>query len=376
MTIERLSYEIAREWIADGREIAVATLVETEGSSPLDVGAMMFIDADDNIEGSVTGGCVEGDLAQEARRVLAGEEPRVRVYGISDDEAAGVGLMCGGTVHIFVERLTEQSKRTLDQYLAAVIEGRPGALATLVDGDHAGTRLYVTSGHVEGQLGGGHGLLNKTVTRETQGMLERGITGVRRYGDDGAAMGSDLRVFVHSFGEPPRMVIIGAIDFSVATSAFARKLGYRVTIVDPREPFIRSKRFTEHAEAVVQWPDEYLASQKLRERDVVLVFSHDPKLDEPALIAALESGAGYIGALGSRRTQAKRMERLREAGTDQDDIGRISAPCGLDLGARTPAETAVSVLAEVVAVSNGRAGDSLSDSDAPIHTRESALPGV
>lgn len=374
MTIERLSFEVAREWIADGREIAVATLIETEGSSPLDLGAMMFIDSEDNIEGSVTGGCVEGALVEEAAEVLAGGGPRVAVYGISDDVAAGVGLMCGGTVHILVERLAGQSRLALDDFLAAAIEGRPAALATLVDGENAGSRLLVTATGADGELTADEELLNKTVARETQGMLERGITGVRRYGKDGAAMGSDLRVFVHAFGESPRMVIIGAIDFSVATAALARQLGYRVTIVDPREPFIRSRRFSEHAEAVVQWPDEYLNSQDLRERDVVLVFSHDRKLDEPALISALSSGAGYVGALGSRRTQAKRVERLAEAGLDDAEIARISAPCGLDLGAKTPAETAISVLAEVIAMGNGRSGDPLSDSEAPIHPREDALP--
>ena len=200
-------------------------------------------------------------------------------------------------------------------------------------------------------------------------MLEQGITGIRRYGADGAAMGSDLRVAVRSFAEPPRMVIFGAIDFSVATAALARQLGYRVTIVDPREPFIRSPRFTEVAEVVVEWPDRYLSGQKLDERDVVLVFSHDAKLDEPALIAALESGAGYVGALGSRRTQAKRVERLLEAGVPQEEIDRIAAPCGLDIGARTPPETAVSILGEVIASQNARHADSLSETKGPIHSR-------
>ena len=156
------------------------------------------------------------------------------------------------------------------------------------------------------------------------------------------------------------MVIFGAIDFSVATAAVAGQLGYRVTIVDPREPFIRSQRFSSVAEVVVDWPDRYLEGQELDERDVVLVFSHDAKLDEPALISGLRSGAGYVGALGSRRTHAKRAERLLEAGVPQQEIDRIAAPCGLDIGARTPPETAVSILGEVIAHQNARSAESLS----------------
>ncbi len=369
MTIERLSFEVAREWIADGREIAVATLIETEGSSPLEVGAMMFVDAEQNIEGSITGGCVESALVEEAQAVLSGEPPRVQVYGISDEIAAGVGLTCGGTVHVFVERLTADSKAVFDEVLEAAIKGRPAAIAALIDGETAGARLAMTPEGVSGGFGGEPELLDVTARRETEGMLERGITGIRRYGEDGAVMGSALRVFVHSFAKPARMVIIGAIDFSAATAALAEQLGYGVTIVDPREPFIRSKRFSKHAKVAVQWPDSYLDSEELDERDVVLVFSHDPKLDEPALISALASGAGYVGALGSRRTQSKRVERLAELGVSEADLGRIFAPCGLDLGARTPAETAISILAEVIAMQNERKGESLSDADVPIHPR-------
>ena len=367
MSIAAVSLRKALEWIEDGRPMAVATLVETEGSSPLEVGAMMVIDGDHNIEGSVTGGCVEGALAQEGGEVLSGQPARVKTYGISDELAGSVGLMCGGTVHVFVERLEGQSRDVLGRVLSAAVEERPAAVATLLDGEDAGARLAV----IDGETVGGLGLefLDKTVNRETRGMLEQGITGIRRYGADGAAMGSDLRVSVRSFTEPPRMIIFGAIDFSVATAALARQLGYRVTIADPREPFIRSPRFAEVAEVVVDWPDRYLEGQELEERDVVLVFSHDAKLDEPALIAALSSGAGYVGALGSRRTQSQRVERLLDAGVAQDEIDRIAAPCGLDIGARTPPETAVSILGEVIANQNARAADSLAETEGPIHPR-------
>jgi xanthine dehydrogenase accessory factor len=170
------------------------------------------------------------------------------------------------------------------------------------------------------------------------------------------------------------MVIFGAIDFAAATAALARDVGYRVTIVDAREPFLRSARFSDMAEVVVDWPDRYLASRALGPRDVVLVFTHDPKFDQPALVSALASGAGYVGALGSRRTQRDREDRLREAGVDQSEIDRIAAPCGLDIGARTPSETAVSILAEVIARQNARSGEALVDSEGPIHPRRQPAP--
>jgi xanthine dehydrogenase accessory factor len=371
MSIELANLETVREWIGDGREIAVATLVDTEGSSPLEVGAMMLVDADDNIEGSVTGGCVEGALVDEAHQVLAGGAPRVRTYGISDDLAAGVGLMCGGTVHVFIEVLRDEPAEALDAAIAAAIEHRPAAVATLLDGEDAGARLTLVEGEVRGGLG--LELLDRTVSRETRGMLEQGMTGLRRYGADGTTMGSGLRVLVRSFAEPPRMIIFGAIDFSVATAALARQLGYQVAIVDPREPFLRSPRFSSVAEVEVDWPNRFLERRELTARDVVLVFTHDEKLDQPALISGLRSGAGYVGALGSRRTQAQRVERLLEDGVSHDEIDRIAAPCGLDIGARTPAETAVSVLGEVIAKQNARSAEPLSQSEGPIHaTRDTA----
>jgi xanthine dehydrogenase accessory factor len=373
MSIAGISYERARQWIAEGRRMAVATLIETVGSAPLEPGAMMLVDSEGNIEGSVTGGCVEGALAEEAQRVLDGAAPSVKTYGISDQQAADVGLMCGGTVHVFVDAPDEESAEVLDEVLAAVLQGRSAAISTLLDGPNAGRRIGLVDGEAGGSLGATE-LLDRTVRREMSGMLSQGMTALRHYGADGAAMGSDLRVHVQAFAEAPSMVIFGAIDFSVATAALAQQLGYRVTIVDAREPFVSSPRFSDVAEVVVDWPDRYLDSRELDGRDVVLVFTHDPKFDEPALISALRSGAGYVGALGSRRTHRMRQERLREAGVPEEEIERIAAPCGLDIGARTPAETAVSILAEVIAVQNMRPGDSLAESRGPIHPRRQPTP--
>jgi len=346
--------------------MAIATLVETIGSAPFSPGATMLVDRAGNIEGSVTGGCVEGALVEEASAVLAGGPPRLRSYGISDELAGSVGLACGGTVQIFVERLSAEAAPVLDAVLAQREDGGPSAVATLLDGPHAGSRLALVADEQLGGLGAGE-LLDHNAAREMRGMLDRGVTGLRRYGDDGATMGDAIRVHVASFAPAPRMVIVGAIDYSAAVARLAGELGYRVTIVDIRKPFLRSPRFSDAAEVVVAWPGEYLDAQLLGERDAVLVFSHDPKLDEPATIAALRSGAGYVGALGSRRTQVERAARLRAQGLSQQQLERVAAPCGLDIGASTPAETAVSVLAEIIAFHSGRSGEPLAESSGPIH---------
>jgi xanthine dehydrogenase accessory factor len=363
------SERIAADWLRDGRRVVAATLVERIGSAPLDPGARMLIDDRGDIEGSVTGGCVEGALVEEAQRILGGGEARVVTYGVSDDEALGVGLMCGGTVRVFVHELREDALEALDAVAAGRAAGASVAMATLVDGERAGTTVAIGADGMVGSLGAAE-LLDRSVERDARGQLDEGVSRIRRYGAGGEVMGSEIAVYIQAFTTRPRMVILGAIDFSAAMAGVASEIGYQVTICDAREPFIRSPRFSANAEVVVDWPDRYLAHQELGFRDVVLVFTHDPKFDEPALVAALESGAGYVGALGSRRTQERRARRLRESGLDERSIARIHAPCGLDVGARTPAETAVSILAEVIAVRTGRTGEALRETSGPIHPTE------
>ena len=370
MSVEAASSATALEWLSSGRRVVAATLVEVLGSAPLPLGATMWVHEDGGLEGSVTGGCVEGALAEEAHAVLAGRPPRVSTFGISDELAGDVGLMCGGTVRIFVGEVDDTEP--VRAALSAAQEGRAAVLATLLDGPSAGRRMAIVDGEVVGSLGAGD-LLDSSVAREAAGLVAQGASMIRRYGDDGAVMGDDLRVFVHAFAPPPRMVIVGAIDFSAALAAMARELGYDVSICDPRTAFASSTRFSRAATVVTKWPDEHLPSLDLGPRDAVLVFSHDPKLDEPALIAALRTGAGYIGALGSRRTQAARRERLLAAGVSEADADRIVAPCGLDLGASTPAETAVSVLGEIIALRSGRRPERLVDTEGPIRRPASAV---
>ena len=369
------SERIAVEWLREGRRVVSAALVERIGSAPLDPGAQMLIDDRGNIEGSVTGGCVEAALVEEAERILAGGEPRVVTYGVSDEEALGVGLMCGGTVRVFVHEYGDRALDPLDAVAAALAADQPVARATLLNGDRPGASMSILADRVIGTLGVAE-LLDRAVVRDARGQLDEGVSRIRRYGAGGEVMGSELAVYIQAFASQPRMLIYGAIDFSAEMASVASDIGYRVTICDAREPFARSPRFSRNAEVVVDWPDRHLDGQDLGPRDVVLVFTHDPKFDEPALTAALATEAGYIGALGSRRTQERRVERLRDAGLDEQSIARVHAPCGLDVGARTPSETAISILAEVIAVRTGRTGESLRETSGPIHAETAPEAGA
>ncbi len=353
-------------WLRDGRRVAAGLLVEVEGSSPLDVGASMYIDDQGGIEGSITGGCVEGAVAAAAMEMLeTGAPPQLVTYGISDELAGTVGLMCGGIVHIFIHEIRAEHQEAVLADLQATIDHTPAGLVTLLDGENAGAKLFVDAERTLGSLGQGE-LLDKNAKREAQGLLDEGRSSLRDFGEDGASLGSGLRVYNSIQAEPPRMVVFGAIDFSSALAPLAKGLGYRVTIADPRSAFLKSRRFSAAAETEVGWPDAVLDGVELGRRDSVLIFTHDPKLDVPAVQAALKTGAGYIGALGSRNTTADRNRRLRDVGVTDEEIDRIFAPCGLDIGASTVEETAVAVLAEIIAHRAGRHGMPLREAHGPI----------
>jgi xanthine dehydrogenase accessory factor len=353
-------------WLREGRRVVAGLLVEVEGSSPLDVGASMYIDDQGGIEGSITGGCVEGAVAAAALEMMENDgEPQLVTYGISDELAGTVGLMCGGIVHIFIHELKGEARDAVLLDLEAKIEHRPAALVTLIDGEEAGAKLYVDDERCVGTLRQGE-LLDKNARREAQGLLQEGRSSMRDFGTDGASLGSGLRVYAAVQAEPPRMVVFGAIDFSSALAPLAKGLGYKVTIADPRSAFLASRRFSADAETEVGWPDKVLDGVELGPRDAVLIFTHDPKLDVPAVQAALTTGAGYIGALGSRNTTADRNRRLRDVGVTDEEIERVFAPCGLDIGASTVEETAVAVLAEIIAHRAGRHGQPLREAHGPI----------
>jgi xanthine dehydrogenase accessory factor len=356
----------AIEWLGEGRRVAAGLLVGVEGSAPLDVGASMYVDAGGQIDGSITGGCVESAVAQEAMSLLEGDgAPHLVTYGISDELAGTVGLMCGGTVHVFVHELAGASQEATIAALEALVEDRPSAVATLLDGPSAGAKLFIDATTRVGSLGGPD-LLDVNVEREARGLISHGQTVVREFGEDGTTLGTGVRVHVRVHAQPPRMVIFGAIDFSAALATIARGMGYRVTIADPRRAFLDSARFSAAAETVAAWPDAVLGDVDLGPGDAVLVFTHDSKLDVPALQAAFATDAGYIGALGSRKTTLDREARLREAGATDADLARVFAPAGLDIGAATVEETAIAVLAEITAHRSGRAGAPLREASGPI----------
>jgi xanthine dehydrogenase accessory factor len=332
----------------------------------------MYVDDQGGIEGSITGGCVEGAVAAAAMEILESDgEPQLVTYGISDELAGTVGLMCGGIVHIFIHEIRGDSAReAVLRDLDALVDERPAALVTLLDGEQAGSKLYVDGDGFTGSLEVAE-LLDANAEREARGLLAEGRSSLRAFGEDGASLGSGLRVYTAVHAIPPQMVVFGAIDFSSALAPLAKGLGYKVTIADPRSAFLKSRRFSVAADTVVGWPQDVLAEMEIGPRDAVLVFTHDPKLDVPAVQAALATEAGYIGALGSRRTTADRNRRLRDVGVTDEQIARIFAPCGLDIGASTVEETAVSVLAEIVTHRAGRHGMPLREAEGPIRHADS-----
>ena len=264
-----------------------------------------------------------------------------------------------------------------DELEAALRANWPVALATVIEGPHAGAKLLVGPEREAGTLGAGSWAtgslgdpdLDRVVRRDALGELEAGTTIVRHYGEHGEAREGAVSVFIESFAPPPRMLIFGAVDFTKALVKVARVLGYHVTVCDAREVFATRRRFPDADEVVVDWPHRLLEREgaTLGPRDAICVLTHDHKFDVPAIVAALQTDVGYLGAMGSRRTHAERVSRLRDEGVDDAGIARILAPIGLDLGGRTPEETAISICAEIIARRTGREAPSLRDSDGAIH---------
>ena len=380
--MEEILDDIDRWWTA-GRRVAIARVIDIEGSAPREPGAAMAVSEDGEVAGSVSGGCVETALVADALDVLASGRAHIAAFGYSDDEAFAVGLTCGGTIRVYVEPVGDggmaaEILEALRGHLAAQL---PVALATVLEtnadeaadqGDcapAAGATMLVRSG---GETTGSLGIreLDDAVRRDVLGHLEAGTTAIRRYGPRGEASRQDLAVFVETFAPPPRMVIFGAVDFTAALAKVAKILGYRVIVCDARPVFATPARFPMADEVVVDWPDRYLATigATLGARDAVCVLAHDPKFDVPAVVGALATRVGYIGAMGSRRTAADREKRLREAGVGDKELARVMAPIGLDIGAVTPEETAISICAEIVTRRSGdRSGSPLRTTDGPIH---------
>jgi xanthine dehydrogenase accessory factor len=354
-----------RSWSETGRPFALATVVAVRGSAPRQPGASMAVSADGEVIGSVSGGCVEGAVYDLATEVLDSGKPVLQTYGISDEEAFSVGLTCGGILDILVRRI-EPSLPMFGSVTAAIATGEPVALATVIEGEaQVASQLAVWTDRVEGSLGATG--LDAAVADDARGLLAQGQTGVRHYGPNGQRRQDEVAVFVESFAPPPRMLVFGAIDFAAAVARIGKYLGYRVTVCDARPVFATEKRFPDADEVVCDWPHRYLASTAVDARTVITVLTHDPKFDVPLLEVALRTPAAYVGAMGSRRTHDDRLARLRESGLTDAELARLRSPIGLDLGARTPEETAVSVAAEIIGLRWGGTGVPLADTAGEIH---------
>ncbi|MEU1662503.1 XdhC/CoxI family protein [Streptomyces sparsogenes] len=366
-------------WWAEGKASALATVVATQHSAPRRPGASMLVGPGAEAIGSVSGGCVESAVYDLGQEVLAGTRPLRRRYGVSDADALAVGLTCGGTLDVFVERVDSKTFPQLGEVVETVRAGRPVAVATVIAGpaERLGGRLIVWPDRVAG--GTGSGQLDGLLCQDARGLLDAGRTGVLRYGADGRCRSEEseeseavLEVFVESFAPPPRMLVFGAVDFADAVARTGSFLGYRVTVCDARPVFATAARLPGADEIVVEWPHRYLQAEadagRIDGRTAICVLTHDHKFDVPLLRVALRlSDVGYIGAMGSRRTHEDRWHRLTEAGLTEAELKRLSSPIGLDLGARTPEETAVSIAAEIIALRRGGSGFRLADRPGPIH---------
>ena len=362
-------------WWREGRTAALATVVATWDSAPRPAGAAMLVGPDGSVVGSLSGGCVEADVCAVAEEVLAEGVPVLRRYGVSDHDAVAVGLPCGGTVDVHVAAVSPATFPELPEVAALVAAGEPVAVAVVVgspDGDRRGRRLVLRP---DGPPVGGGTLgsprLDAAVTDDARGLLAAGRDELLTYGPDGERLGDGLEVFVTSLAPPPRMLVFGASEFAAALARMGRFLGFHVTVCDARGRFATAARFPGADAVVVDWPHRYLAAEatagRLDERAVVCVLTHDPKFDVPLLAAALRLPLAYVGVMGSRRTQADRAERLRAEGVTEEELGRLVSPLGLDLGARTPEETAVSIAAELVSRRWGGGGRPLGEVSGPIH---------
>jgi xanthine dehydrogenase accessory factor len=406
------------KWWEAGETFGLATVVRTFSSAPREPGAALAVSSAGEVVGSVSGGCVEGAVYELSGSVREDGQAVLQTYGVSDDDAFSVGLTCGGIIDIFVEPVSQQAFPELGEVAAAVRAGTPVAVATVVDGPGlVGARRVIWAAE-DGQDGngqdgngqdgngaGGKGTrgnsaggdapagasaaassasiagiqprssgtlgsgvrLDQAVDDDARGMLAQGLTGVRRYGPDGERRRDELGVFVQSFAPPPRMLVFGAIDFAAAVAREGKFLGYQVTVCDARPVFATRARFPDADEVVTDWPHRYLAGTTVDSRTVICVLTHDPKFDVPLLEVALRTPAGYIGAMGSRRTHDDRLARLREAGLSEDELARLRSPIGLDLGARTPEETAVAIAAELIQLRWGGSGQPLTATTGRIH---------
>ena len=327
--------EQLEDWLANGERAALATVVDTRRSAPRPLGSRLAVSESGLLFGSVSGGCVESDVALQAQEVIAGGEPRLLPYGIADEDARSVGLPCGGEIDVFVAPVADP--KLITRLRRAVEAGERGRLTTVVAGERAGEMLL--------ELDGG-----RTAADRPALVQEKGQT-----------------LFVEPLAPPPLLLVIGAVDLAESLCALAAQLGWRTAVADPRRALLTPARLPSAGSLLEGWPEDALARAGTDGHTAVVVLAHDEKIDIPALSWALRSDAFYVGALGSRRTQALRRERLLGEGLSEEDLAKLRGPAGLDLGGETVEETALSILAEIVADRRGRPGGRLRDAKAAIH---------
>ncbi|MFB7501124.1 XdhC family protein [Streptomyces sp. NPDC056161] len=366
-------------WVEEGRDFAVATVVATSGSAPRPPGAALAVADDGTAVGSVSGGCVEGAVYELCRQVLEDGQTVLQRFGYSDEDAFAVGLTCGGVIDILVTpvRARGSLREVVRSALAAAVRGEPAAVARVVRGpdELLGTALLVRAdGSHDGGLGG-HPRLDRTAAAEARALLDIGRTDTLDLSEDGTQCPGGLTLLVEVSTPPPRMIVFGAIDYAAALVRIGKFLGHHVTVCDARPVFTTRARFPDADDVVVDWPHRYLRRTPTDTRTVLCVLTHDAKFDVPLLVEALRRPVAYVGALGSRRTHADRLRRLREAGLTEAELARLRSPIGLDLGARTPEETALSIAAEIVATRHDGTGAPLTGSGTPIH-RDRAARGT
>ncbi|MEA2168711.1 MAG: xanthine dehydrogenase accessory factor [Solirubrobacteraceae bacterium] len=339
-------------WTATGAQVALGTVVGVKLSAPRPPGAKMAINDRGEVTGAVSGGCVEGAVVEIARGVLEGDPPQLVTFGIDDDEAWDVGLPCGGEITVWV------SRHQHPEFARIAREGGRAALATIVAGEGLGDTLLVRA---DGSFAGTLGTPELDAAARAAGdrlMWEERSEPITVEG---------RQVFVDSVYPSPRIIAVGAVDFARQLCRVARALGWRPYVVDPRGFFSRADRFPEAEQVVTAWPAEGFATLGVDRATAIAILTHDPKLDDAALMAALDTDASYIGAMGSRRAQEVRLQRLLDRGLTEDAMERVAAPIGLDLGALTAEETALSIMSEVIALRHGRDGGRLKYASGRIH---------
>ena len=356
---------------AMGTPCALITVIRTESSAPLAVGTVMLVTGDGNAVGSVSGGCVDSDVYTEALRVIESRMPLQRRYGASDVSEFAVGLTCGGTIELLIQPVDSDLRDVVGLVAQRVAAHQSVSQITVVNGPDAGASWAVAkdAGDPPRIVGASDSpALRDVILREAKSMPDRNFTGIHTFaGPEGA-----VDAFVSTRGAYHRLIIFGAVDYSAALTRSAKLLGFHVTVCDARAVFATAARFPEADEVVVDWPHRWLATQEVDHATSICVLTHDPRFDVPALQIALNSSAGYVGAMGSRATHQDRVRRLLAAGATSEQISRLHSPIGLDLGASTPEETAISIVAEIIRNRNGATGQSLSELQGPIHANSDA----